>query len=122
MEHVTPPNRRQAPRFDTLGRIVGHLLSTDLPVRVREISFGGFSIETMRPIAAGAVHRVRFTASDDWSVELDARSVHSRPSCAKDGSPRIATGFSFLVPHQSEAAVQHMLATSTSVDVLGLPS
>jgi hypothetical protein len=122
MDHVTPPNRRQAPRFDTLGRIVGHLIGTDLPVRVREISFGGFSIETMGPIAEGAVQRIRFTASDDWTVEIDARSVHSRPSCARDGSPRFATGFSFLAPHQSEAAVQRMLATITSVDVLRNPS
>jgi hypothetical protein len=111
----TPPNRRQSPRFDTLGRIVGHLPAVDLPVRIREIGFGGFSVETMEPLAAGGSHVVRFTARDDWSVELPARAVQCRPSCAPDGSPRFATGFAFEPHADSETAVKRMIETITSV-------
>ena len=116
------PNRRQSPRFDTLGRIVGYLLTTNLPVRVREISFGGFSVETVAPLPEGAQQRVRFMAADDWSVELEAQAVHCRPSCAADGSPRFATGFSFLSPGHSGPAVERMIATITSIDLFRQPS
>ena len=88
-------NRRKSPRFETLGRVLGHLIDADLPVRVREIGFGGFSIETIEPIPVDIVHQVRFTAYDDWTSTCEARSVHCRPSCAADGSPRFVTGFQF---------------------------
>ncbi len=117
IERLTPPNRRHSPRFDTLGRIVGHLAAVDLPVRVREIGFGGFSVETVEPLPADTPHRVRFTARDDWSIELDARAVHCRPSCATDGSPRFATGFCFVSHQESAAAVRQMIAKITSVDL-----
>ena len=48
-------NRRKSPRFETLGRVLGHLIDADLPVRVREIGFGGFSIETIEPIPVDIV-------------------------------------------------------------------
>ena len=112
---ATPPNRRQFPRFDTLGRIVGHLPAVDLPVRIREIGFGGFSVETIEPFPAGGSHVVRFTAQDDWTIELPARAVHTRPSCASDGSPRFATGFAFEPHAEAEAAVKRMIETITSV-------
>ncbi len=117
IDMLPSPNRRKTPRFDTLGRIVGNLTSADLPVRIREIGFGGFSVETMEPLAAGAAHRVRFTAPDDWSVELGARAMHCRPSCASDGSPRFATGFAFDPGQNSEDAVKRMLETITSVQL-----
>src|SRR5262245_51354950 len=91
--HVS--NRRKSPRFETLGRVLGHLIDADLPVRVREIGFGGFSIETMEPVALDVVQQVRFTAFDDWTSICQARSLHCRPSCAADGSPRFVTGFQF---------------------------
>ena len=122
LELPKPPNRRASPRFDTLGRIVGYLLTARLPVRVREISFGGFSVETVTPLPEGVRHRVRFVAADDWSVELDAEAVHCRPSCAADGSPRFATGFAFLAPPQSEPAVERLIATITSVQLFRGPS
>lgn len=89
-------NRRKSPRFETLGRVLGHLVDADLSVRVREIGFGGFSIETVEPIAIDVVQQVRFTAFDDWTSTCEARSLHCRPSCAADGSPRFVTGFQFV--------------------------
>ncbi len=115
IESLTPPTRRKSPRYDTLGRIVGHLAGVDLPVRVREVGFGGFSVETMEPLPTGVTHVVRFTARDDWSVALSARAIHCRPSCAPDGSPRFATGFAFEAEPNSEAAVKRMIEKITSV-------
>jgi hypothetical protein len=88
--------RRQSPRFEVLGRIVGYLTSRNMPVRVREVGFGGFSIETLEPVTTAGVESVRFTTHDDWSASLLAQSLHCRPSCAADGSPRYVTGFQFV--------------------------
>ena len=77
------PDRRRFPRFETMGRVVGTLLAIDLPVRVRDVGFGGFAIETVDPVAPGQTHRVRLTTSDDWSTIVDAQSLHCRPSCAR---------------------------------------
>jgi hypothetical protein len=113
----TTPNRRQSPRFDTFGRLVGHLAALDLPVRVREIGFGGFSVETIEPLAPGAPQAVRFTAPDDWSIELQARALHCRPSCAPDGSPRFATGFAFESHPGLEDVVKRLIEKITSVQL-----
>jgi hypothetical protein len=79
-----------------LGRVLGTLVSEDLPVRIRDVGQGGFSAETVEPLDTGAEHAVRFTAMDDWTAELPARSLHCRPSVAEDGSPRYVTGFEFI--------------------------
>jgi hypothetical protein len=84
------------PRFAAAGRLAGLLLDGDLPVRVRDIGLGGFSIETMAPMAEGVEHRVKFISHDDWSTELPARLANCRPSCAEDGSPLFVAGFAFV--------------------------
>jgi hypothetical protein len=88
--------RRKHPRFATAGRLTGHLLDRDLPVRVRDIGLGGFSIETMEPLPTGGEHRVKFISQDDWSTVLAATIANCRPSCADDGSPLYVSGFAFL--------------------------
>jgi hypothetical protein len=87
--------RRRHPRFAVAGRLAGHLVEHDLPVRVRDIGLGGFSIETMAPLPVGSAHRVRFISQDDWSTVLTARLANCRPSCADDGSPLYVAGFAF---------------------------
>jgi hypothetical protein len=89
-------DRRQFPRFPVREKLIGHLVDADLPVRIRDISFGGFATETLEPLSIGAVHRVRFTSEDDRQEVLPAQSVHSWPSCTSDGTPCYVTGFSFV--------------------------
>jgi len=88
--------RRKHPRFAAAGRLAGHLLEQDLPVRVRDIGPGGFSVETMAPLEEGKEHRVRFISQDDWSTVLPAKLANCRPSCAEDGSPLYVAGFAFV--------------------------
>ena len=88
--------RRRFPRFAAAGRLAGHLIDQDLPVRVRDIGLGGFSVETMTPMPEGGNHRVRFISHDDWTTVLNARLANCRPSCADDGSPLFVSGFAFL--------------------------
>jgi hypothetical protein len=89
--------RRKTPRFPVRERLLGLLIDDDRPVRIRDLSAGGFSTETVEPLHVGLVQRVRFTAHDDRHTVLQARSLHSRPSCAVDGSPCYVTGFAFII-------------------------
>jgi hypothetical protein len=107
--------RRRHPRFPAHERLVGHLTSPRLPVRVRDVGLGGFSVETVDPIETGVVQTVRFTTVDDWSALLPARSLHCRPSVASDGSPRYATGFAFVDEAKSLRTVQHLIEQVTSL-------
>jgi hypothetical protein len=115
------PERRRHPRFGAAGRLAAHLLETDLPVRVRDIGFGGFSVETMTPLPEGVEHRVRFVSEDDWSTVLPARTANSRPSCAEDGSPLFVAGFAFSGDEQPDTrrTVQLLIDKVTSVRLYG---
>ena len=113
-----PPNeRRRYPRFAAQERLAGHLLDQDLPVRVRDIGLGGFSIETMAPLPEGVEHEVRFVSRDDWSAVLRARVANSRPSCAADGSPLFVAGCAFSDQERPETTetVRILIEKVTSV-------
>ncbi len=107
--------RRRFPRYPAHERVVGYLTAPRLPVRVRDIGLGGFSIETIDPLEAGVVQTVRFTTIDDWSAVLPAKSLHCRPSIAADGTPRYATGFSFVDENKSRRTVEYLIEQVTSV-------
>jgi len=111
------PERRRYPRFAASEKLAGHLLESDLPVRVRDIGMGGFSIETMEPLTAGTEHRVRFIARDDWSTVLPAKIANTRPSCADDGSPLFVSGFAFSSDDapETQQTVQILIEKVTSV-------
>jgi hypothetical protein len=113
--------RRKHPRFAAAGRLAGHLIEPDLPVRVRDIGLGGFSIETMAPLPTGVDHRVRFISHDDWSTILQARIANCRPSCAEDGSPLYVAGFAFVDDGAPETkrTVAVLLEKVTLVDLYG---
>lgn len=113
--------RRKHPRFAAAGRLAGHLLEQDLPVRVRDIGLGGFSVETMAPLPAGGEHRVRFISQDDWSTVLPAILANCRPSCAEDGSPLYVAGFAFVDDDAPETkrTVAVLLEKVTVVNLYG---
>ena len=118
------PERRRHPRFGTAGRLAGHLIDQDLPVRVRDIGLGGFSIETMAPLEPGVEHRVRFVSHDDWSTVLSALVANCRPSCAEDGSPLYVAGCAFSGEEKPETkrTVQILIEKVTSVQLYGTDS
>ena len=121
MAETAISERRRFPRFGAAGKLAALLLDQDLPVRVRDIGMGGFSIETMTPLEPGVEHRVRFISRDDWSTTLPAIIANSRPSCTDDGSPIYVSGFSFSGPDTPEVmrTVQILIEKVTSVQLYG---
>ncbi len=117
MSQPSSQERRRYPRFAALEKLAGHLVDQDLPVRVRDVGLGGFSIETMAPLEPGTEHRVRFVSRDDWSTVLPARLSNCRPSCADDGSPLFVSGFAFSEEDKAETkhTVQILIEKVTSV-------
>jgi hypothetical protein len=69
--------RRREPRLDVLGELHGFIETLGLPLIVRDLSLGGCSIETHKPLESGSTQFVRIDVYDSLSVTLQARVAHS---------------------------------------------
>jgi len=69
----------------------------------------------MEPVEIGANESVRFTAVDDWTDTLRARSLHCRPSVSADGLPLYVTGFEFADQGALEPSIATLLEKVTSL-------
>jgi hypothetical protein len=118
---VTPlaAERRKHPRYLAAGKLAGHLIEQDMPVRVRDIGLGGFSIETLTPLETGGEHQIRFVSIDEWTAVVTAMVANCRPSCAEDGSPLFVAGLSFLPDDRpdSRRTVETLIEKVTSVQL-----
>lgn len=88
------PDLRRTPRVHVRQRLSGHLVTLDRPVVVRDISLGGFSVESDEALPPGE-HIVRLQEGERWSVTVTAASRHQRSSRAADGSVRHVMGFEY---------------------------
>ena len=92
-----PPSHhelRRSPRNDVRHRLSGRIVSLDLPVVVRDISLGGFSIESDRDLPDGA-HDIRLHEGERWSVTVNASSRHRQTLKSPDGSMHYVMGFQY---------------------------
>ena len=88
------PDLRRTPRIDVRGRLAGHLVTLDRSVVVRDISLGGFSLESDEELPAG-VHVVRLHEGDRWSVTVTAASRHRQSVRSPDGVTTHVMGFEY---------------------------
>ena len=93
MTHIS--ERRRAPRVDLVGQLHGELVSVDLPIRVREISLGGMSIETSEAFEVDSRHSFVLTLGDGAGVFVVGRVVYSRRLERPEGAVFIS-GIQFL--------------------------
>jgi PilZ domain len=93
MTHMS--ERRRAPRVDLVGQLHGELVSVDLPIRVREISLGGMSIETSEAFEVDSRHSFVLTLGDGAGVFVVGRVVYSRRADRPEGAVFIS-GIQFL--------------------------
>jgi hypothetical protein len=85
---------RRTPRINVRQRLEGHLVSMGVPVVVRDISLGGFSVESDEALPIG-VHVVRLQENDRWSVTVTAASRHRRSTRTPEGAVRHVMGFEY---------------------------
>jgi hypothetical protein len=88
------PEQRRTPRIDVRHRLRGTLVSLDRRVVVRDISLGGFSVETEDVLPDG-LHIVRLQEGDRWSVTVTAASRHRRITRTPQGGECHITGFEY---------------------------
>ena len=91
---MTRPDLRKTPRINVRHRLHGYFVSLDRHAVVRDISLGGFSVETEDEVPDG-VHIVRLREGDRWSVTVTAASRYRRATDAPDGAARFVTGFEY---------------------------
>ncbi len=109
-------NRRRYPRLEVLDQIEGELVPLDVPVTLRDLSHGGFSIVSSNPFPPGTMHHFRFTAAVDAVVLLDATAVHCRlTSASASGEFSYITGFEFVSAEHTEDAIAVLLDTLASM-------
>ena len=88
------PDLRRSPRIDVRRRLSGHLVTLDRPVVVRDLSLGGFSVESDEELPSG-VHVVRLHEGDRWSVTVTAASRHRQSTRSPDGAITHVMGFEY---------------------------
>ena len=116
-----PPSqseRRKHPRVPITGQITGQLLSSDQDVIVRDLSIGGFLIESRDAFLEDSVHEFRLaTPGGKVETRLKARSVYSHQRRVVGGPPSYLTGFEFVEPRgrEAQARVLELISQVTSV-------
>ena len=86
--------QRRSPRINVRERLRGRLVDLDVAVVVRDISLGGFSLESEQALPTG-VHIVRLQEDERWSVTVTAASRHRRSTRDPHGSTRHVMGFEY---------------------------
>ena len=92
----TGAERRREPRLDVLGELHGHIETLGMPLIVRDLSLGGCSIETGKPLETGSTQFIRLDVYDSLSVTLQARVAHSSRAAGTDRPTRFLSGLQFL--------------------------
>lgn len=90
-----PEERRRYPRVELLGQVTGQPLTFDSPVVVKDLSIGGFSIETSIPLRPGETHEFRFALGDSISIIVLATVKHQRTAAGRVPG-RYVVGLEFL--------------------------
>ena len=87
-------DQRRSSRINVRDRLRGKVVDLDVAVAVRDISLGGFSLESDQALPTG-VHIVRLQEDERWSVTVTAASRHRRTTRNPDGTTRHVMGFEF---------------------------
>jgi c-di-GMP-binding flagellar brake protein YcgR len=100
---MSSPERRRNPRIDVLGQVHVRIVTAPTPATLRDISLGGFSIETTTAFPPGLWHDFHLSLDDGSELRARAKSVHCALVRMAAGLPMHITGFEFL---QREARVR----------------
>jgi hypothetical protein len=95
-QEIRPRTRRSGPRVEVLGQLHGQVVTWRVPLTIRDISAGGFAVESEWRFPLGSTHMFRFTTDRGEVVFLNGRTVHTRPASAIPEADQFISGFAFL--------------------------
>jgi hypothetical protein len=92
---MSPRDRRTTPRLEVLSQIHGRLVPFGVPLTIREISAGGFSLESSVAFPVGGRYWFRFATAAGPQVVVEGAVTHTRQVSAPGTPPRHISGFAF---------------------------
>jgi hypothetical protein len=97
--------------------VTGQLESSGAPIKIRDISSGGFAMETSSPVSVGEVLGFRFASKDGRSFRLRATVAHSRRMLRPDGLACYVSGVEFAAKQSlaAQQAIKGLLETVARV-------
>jgi hypothetical protein len=104
----------RAPRLEVIGQVRGDVVRLNVPLAMRDLSAGGFSIESSVAFHRGSHHQFRFTTAAGIAVVLRGRVVYSRAWGSRNGALGHVTGFAFVAEPQSAEKIAVLLDSVTS--------
>jgi hypothetical protein len=113
-----PQERRRWPRIPVRARVPASADGFAEEVTVRDVSEGGFLVETLSPFAVGAEHAFRVKRSSGALVTmLIARCVHCRRNADPLAPEIYLAGFAFVDPtgEAARARIHALIDHVTSV-------
>ena len=90
-----PVNRRRMPRLRVMSTLYGYGVELDLKVTIREVSLGGFSVESPIPFPIGAEQTFLVTTADGRETMVRCKCRHSHTTDSQGATVCVA-GFEFL--------------------------
>ena len=98
-----PHDRRQTVRVSVLGAIFGESAGLERTLVLRDLSPGGFSVESPVPFLTGTRHRFNIVAGET-RVEVEGVAIQSTPMSSDGRVERYLAGFSFLIDTAERSA------------------
>jgi hypothetical protein len=86
---------RRSRRLDIGTLVAGELIPSGAPIKIRDIGFGGFAIETSFAVDVGSALDFRVTSNNGSTFVLRAWVVHSREVFSPLGSVVHVSGLEF---------------------------
>jgi hypothetical protein len=89
-------DRRRFPRIRLYHDVRGRLAGTTELIRLRDLSSGGFSVESRVPFDTGSVQQFHFNAADGRQITVTAVTRRCLGANPLSPEPRYVAGFSFV--------------------------
>jgi hypothetical protein len=86
---------RRSRRLDIGSLVAGQLMPSGAPIKIRDIGFGGFAIETSFAVDVGSVLNFRVTSKNGSAFILRAWVAHTREVFSPLGSVLYVSGLEF---------------------------
>ena len=115
---LTIEERRKNPRVQLLSDLYGCVVPLDLPVLVRDVSRGGFRIESECPFPVGSEHSFRFQTGGRPTTVValcrDIERVNYSSHGRSNRAPQYVAGFEFQPqPAENLRRVLTLMAEAT---------
>ncbi len=111
-------DRRASPRLEVVDQLHGQLVAFNVPLTLRDLGAGGFSVAAPIPFPAGATHLFRFITAAGVEVLIEATVAYVRGGSDARNEPCYVTGFSFAREASAHTAANINVLLDAMLDAL----